>query len=220
MQGAWVRSLVRELRSQMPRCGVAKKKNRKKETRKEKKKKRDNGDSSSKTKRSRVKKKRERERETPKDVKEWKTENQLQPKLLFQSLKNYNILKAVTNKTKHFPHSCLRSELCWPAKPFPSPLTLLPFWLFYLLLCFRSESSPLLWAFLWGGGGGKNNNSFRRIENYQLAKESIPEWVLLQLMHITQSSIHVSHQTRVTHTCPTLQQIPEMISTGLKKPTG
>ena len=84
----------------------------KKETRKEKKKKRDNGDSSSKTKRSRVKKKRERERETPKDVKEWKTENQLQPKLLFQSLKNYNILKAVTNKTKHFPHSCLRSELC------------------------------------------------------------------------------------------------------------
>ena len=95
----------------MPRCGVAKKKNRKKETRKEKKKKRDNGDSSSKTKRSRVKKK-ERERETPKDVKEWKTENQLQPKLLFQSLKNYNILKAVTNKTKHFPHSCLRSELC------------------------------------------------------------------------------------------------------------
>ena len=62
MQGAWVRSLVRELRSQMPRCGVAKKKNRKKETRKEKKKKRDNGDSSSKTKRSRVKKK-ERERE-------------------------------------------------------------------------------------------------------------------------------------------------------------
>ena len=53
-----------------------------------------------------------RERETPKDVKEWKTENQLQPKLLFQSLKNYNILEAVTNKTKHFPHSRLRSELC------------------------------------------------------------------------------------------------------------
>ena len=96
----------------MPRCGVAKKKNRKKETRKEKKKKRDNGDSSSKTKRSRVKKKRERERETPKDVKEWKTENQSQPKLLLQSLKNYNILKAVANKTKHFPQSCLRSELC------------------------------------------------------------------------------------------------------------
>ena len=43
-----------------------------------------------------------RERETPKDVKEWKTENQLQPKLLFQSLKNYNILEAVT-KNQTFP---------------------------------------------------------------------------------------------------------------------
>lgn len=134
-----------------------------------------------------------KETETPKDVKEWKTENQLQPKLLFQSLKNCNILKAATNKTKHFPHSRLRSELCWPAKPFPSPSTLLPSWLFYLLLCFRSESSPLLWAFLWGGGVGvRKKNSFRRTE-------SIPEWVLLQLMHTAQSSIHVSHQTHESH---------------------
>ena len=59
-RGKWVQSLVRELRSQVLLCGVAKKKNRKKENRKENKKERDNGDSSSKTKRSRKKKEREK----------------------------------------------------------------------------------------------------------------------------------------------------------------
>ena len=63
--GAWVQSLVRELRSQMPLCGVTKKKNERKRT--EKKKRKEIMEIAPLRQTGAGKKK---ERETPKDVKE------------------------------------------------------------------------------------------------------------------------------------------------------
>lgn len=83
--------------------------------------------------------------------------------------------------------------------PFPLPRPSFPLGFFTSSFALDLNLHHCYGLSYWGGEGVRKKNSFRRTENHLLAKESIPEWVLLQLMYITQSSIHVSHQTHESH---------------------